>query len=98
MPLDSRMVGQRSEAVTHDIDARWTMAYAAGLGDTLPGYFDTAANDPVLAHPLFPVCLEWQVRIDGRTGNLPWLSRLGVAGCLLLSEENGVRRHLTRLS
>lgn len=75
MPLDSRMVGQRSEAVTHDVDARWTMAYAAGLGDTLPGYFDTTANDPVLAHPLFPVCLEWQVRIDGSSDGIPGLRR-----------------------
>ena len=61
MALDSQLVGERSEAVTHDVDARWTMAYAAALGDTLACYFDTSANEPVMAHPLFPVCLEWQV-------------------------------------
>ena len=32
MPLSSRLVGQKSKAFTHDVDARWIMAYAAGLG------------------------------------------------------------------
>lgn len=33
------------------------MAYAAGLGETDPRYYDTGAG--VLAHPVFPVCYEW---------------------------------------
>jgi acyl dehydratase len=35
------------------------MAYAAGLGETDPRYFDTSRE--LLAHPLFPVCYEWPV-------------------------------------
>jgi acyl dehydratase len=34
------------------------MAYAASLNDQNPLYFDTTAGS-VMAHPLFPVCLEW---------------------------------------
>src|SRR5690606_32006993 len=40
---------------------RWLMAYSAGLGETDPRYFDTAAPGGVMAHPLFPVCYEWPV-------------------------------------
>ena len=41
------------------IDARWLMAYSAGLGETDPRCYDTTAPGGVLAHPLFPVCYEW---------------------------------------
>ncbi|MGE4607536.1 MAG: MaoC/PaaZ C-terminal domain-containing protein [Myxococcota bacterium] len=61
MPLSSRSVGATGEWVSTPIDARWTMAYAAGLGETSPEYTDTAARPDVLAHPLFPVCFEWPV-------------------------------------
>jgi acyl dehydratase len=44
-----------------EIDARWTMAYAAALGDSMPCYMDT--NRGVLAHPMFPVCFEWPVQV-----------------------------------
>jgi acyl dehydratase len=52
--------------MTHHVDARWIMAYAAGLGDRNPCYLDTAANTSVVAHPVFPVCLEWPVILDCR--------------------------------
>ena len=54
-------MGRSGAAISNAIDARWTMAYAAGLGDENPRYLDT--NDPrgVIAHPLFPVCFEWGV-------------------------------------
>ncbi|MGE0621306.1 MAG: MaoC/PaaZ C-terminal domain-containing protein [Pseudomonadales bacterium] len=60
MPLDARMVGESTRTFTHDVDARWLMAYAAGLGDLNPAYLDTQAGT-VIAHPVFPVCLEWPV-------------------------------------
>jgi acyl dehydratase len=59
MPLDSRIVGATLDRTIADIDPRWTMAYAASLGDTLPAYFDTLRPDHLIAHPLFPVCFEW---------------------------------------
>lgn len=40
------------------------MAYAAALGDAMPCYMDT--NRGVLAHPLFPVCIEWPVQVAMR--------------------------------
>jgi acyl dehydratase len=46
------------------IDARWTMAYAACLGDLAPAYLDTRARPDVLAHPLFPVCFEWPLFLE----------------------------------
>jgi len=42
------------------------MAYAAALDDLLPCYMDTRAPDPLLAHPMFPVCIEWPVVIGMR--------------------------------
>jgi acyl dehydratase len=65
MPLNTAMIGASTPAMTHDIDARWIMAYAAGLADQNPRYLDTQAR-PVIAHPVFPVCLEWPVILTSR--------------------------------
>jgi hypothetical protein len=35
MPLSTTMVGASTPPMTHDVDARWIMSYAAGLGDGL---------------------------------------------------------------
>lgn len=59
MPLDSSLVGTKVGPVTAEIDARWTMAYAAGIGDNLPCYIDTRRANGIVAHPVFPVCFEW---------------------------------------
>jgi acyl dehydratase len=37
------------------------MAYAAALGEAGSCYLDTRARPDVVAHPLFPVCIEWPV-------------------------------------
>jgi acyl dehydratase len=66
MPLASDLVGQSAPPIAHDIDARWTMAYAAALGDVLPCYVDTRQPAGVVAHPLFPVCFEWPLIVGGR--------------------------------
>ncbi len=66
MPLASNIVGAALDPVVHEVDARWTMAYAAGIGDTLPCYLDTLRPGGVVAHPLFPVCLEWPAVLAGR--------------------------------
>ena len=59
MPLSTAIVGQRTRPIAHTVDARWIMAYAAALGDLNPRMMDTATYDPVIAHPVFPVCVEW---------------------------------------
>lgn len=64
MPISSDVVGRVGESVVHTIDARWTMAYAACLGDLTPEYLDTRVRPDVLAHPLFPVCYEWPLFLD----------------------------------
>jgi acyl dehydratase len=64
MPLNPALVGRHTRRFRSVADARWLMAYAAGLGDTQPCYFDTTGT--IVAHPLFPVCPEWPVVLDGR--------------------------------
>ena len=58
MPIDYQAIGRSTEFIEHQVDARWLMAYAAGLRDFNAHYLDTEAN-VVCAHPVFPVCLEW---------------------------------------
>ena len=60
VPLSSSIVGIRSSPIGTTVDARWLMAYAAGVGDTDPCLFATEDAAGVVAHPLFPVCVEWQ--------------------------------------
>lgn len=67
MPLHTSMVGSRTTPITHDVDDRWLMAYAAGLHDLNPRYLDTQAHI-VCAHPVFPVCLEWPAILACRDG------------------------------
>lgn len=67
MPLSSAIAGAGSQPVATEIDSRWTMAYAAALGDSLPCYFDTTRADGVIAHPMFPVCFEWPLIVGMRT-------------------------------
>jgi len=60
MPLNAAIVGVSTAPVVHTIDARWLMAYAAGLGEMLPCYLDTRRPAGIQAHPLFPVCVSGQ--------------------------------------
>ncbi|HYN13273.1 MAG TPA: MaoC family dehydratase N-terminal domain-containing protein [Burkholderiales bacterium] len=59
LALDASIVGEETGPVEQTLDARWLMAYSAGLGETDARYYDTAAAQGVIAHPLFPVCYEW---------------------------------------
>ncbi|HTY80721.1 MAG TPA: MaoC family dehydratase N-terminal domain-containing protein [Candidatus Bathyarchaeia archaeon] len=61
LTLSRDIVGASAGPLAHDVDARWLMAYAAGLGETDARYFDTLAPSGPAAHPLFPVCYEWPV-------------------------------------
>ena len=64
MPIDSALVGSSTNIHRHEVDARWTMAYSAALGDTGPHYLDTSGD--VVAHPLFTIAPEWAVHLEGR--------------------------------
>ena len=65
MPLDKKMIGCQTDGVEHWVDERWLMAYAASLADLNPVYMDTSAGK-VIAHPVFPVCLEWPPILNTR--------------------------------
>jgi acyl dehydratase len=66
MPLPSSFIGASSEPRVAEIDPRWSMAYAAALDDLMPCYMDTRDAQKFLAHPMFPVCIEWPVLISMR--------------------------------
>jgi acyl dehydratase len=65
MPLQTELVGQSTSPRYHAVDARWTMAYAAGLQDENPRLRDTT-QARLAVHPLFPVCLEWPSVLESR--------------------------------
>ncbi len=66
MALASSIVNAASEPAASEIDARWTMAYAAALGDSLSAYVDTRRPAEFVAHPMFPVCFEWPLIVAMR--------------------------------
>ena len=59
LSLSRGIVGASTGPFAQEIDSRWLMAYAAGLGETDPRYYDTTAAEGPVAHPIFPVCYEW---------------------------------------
>lgn len=66
LSLSDQILRQAPAEVRHAVDARWLMAFAAGLDDENPAHFDTRAG--LAAHPLFPVCLEWPAVLALREG------------------------------
>ena len=67
MTISSEIVGRVGQSIVHPVDARWTMAYAAGLDDLAPAYLDTRLRGDVLAHPLFSVCVEWPLFLNPKS-------------------------------
>ena len=59
MPLDASPVGETVGRVSVQCDARWLMAYAAGVPDERPELYDARAG--LVTHPLFPVAPEWEL-------------------------------------
>jgi|RhiMethySRZTD1v2_1073278.scaffolds.fasta_scaffold03262_15 acyl dehydratase len=70
MKIPVGLVGTTVGPLTQEIDARWIMAYAAGLGETDPVYLDTLRPDGLVPHPLFPVSYEWPVAVESRARQL----------------------------
>lgn len=66
MAIPVSLVGTTAGPLHHDVDERWTMAYAAALGETAPDYFDTTRPAGIVAHPIFAVCPEWPVIVETR--------------------------------
>ena len=70
LKLPNGLAGVPVGGVETEIDARWPMAYAAGLGDTQAAYLDTLRPGGIVAHPLFPVCYEWPLAVESRARQL----------------------------
>jgi acyl dehydratase len=66
MKIPRGLVGQTLGPLTQEVDARWMMAYAAGLGETDALYLDTLRPGGIAAHPLFAVCYEWPLAVESR--------------------------------
>lgn len=81
MPLHPSVLGASAGRIAVTPDARWTMAYAAGVPDQRPELYDTVTPGAPAVHPLFPVAVEWQLVVAQRsegTGLTPDEVRRGI--------------------
>lgn len=91
--LPAALVDTMAGPLSHEVDARWLMAYAAALGEEDPRYYDTAAATGPLAHPLFPVCYEWPLALQVRArASLAAVAPLGVHATHQLTIHRPPRR------
>ena len=61
-PLNADEVGGLTIANTTLLSARKVMAYASGINDLNPGYFDDTTNDGLYVHPAIAFSLQWNSR------------------------------------
>ncbi len=61
MELTSDFVGGALKEYVCRISARWTMNYAAAIGDSNPLYFNDERPEGIIAPPLFPVAMTWPI-------------------------------------
>lgn len=72
--LTSENVGQYTIAKTFELTPRRIMAYAAGIGDSNPAYFDDLREGGLIGHPFMAYSFEWnsrfmpQVKVNTRAG------------------------------
>lgn len=66
-----QLVGIESKPIAHQIDARWLMAYAAGIGETDALYLDTLREGGIVPHPLFASAYEWPALAAIIAGTVP---------------------------
>ena len=64
MALSSSIVEATLPPLSHRIDERWMMSFAAGVGDARPELIDTARPSGIIAHPLFAIAIEWPSYVD----------------------------------
>ena len=61
MQLTSDFVGASLKEYTCTVNGRWTMNYAAAIGDANPVYFNDERPEGIVAPPLYPVALTWPI-------------------------------------
>jgi acyl dehydratase len=57
--------GEGRTVVEHTVYERYLRAFAAGIGDLSPRLFDLDSPGGIVAHPVYPVCLEWPLVLAG---------------------------------
>jgi acyl dehydratase len=60
--------GEGCVSIEHTVDERRLRAFAAGVGDVSAPLFDLDSPDGIVAHPVFPVVLEWPLVVAGPPG------------------------------
>jgi acyl dehydratase len=60
--------GEDLTSVEHTVDERRLRAFAAGVADVSAPLFDLDSPDGIVAHPIFPVVLEWPLVVAGPPG------------------------------
>lgn len=68
MALSSERTGESTAPSRVVVDRRWTMAFAAAVGETAPAFYDGRGTGGVAVHPVFPVCVDWQTMVSGVPG------------------------------
>jgi len=61
MEISSDFAGTRLKPLTTRLDARDSMKYAASINDNNPCYFDDRRSEGLVAHPLNPVAITWNI-------------------------------------
>ncbi len=59
--LDSALAGTPLKDFTCEVNWRATMNYSAALADNNPRYFDDERPAGIIAHPIFPVAVTWNI-------------------------------------
>jgi acyl dehydratase len=62
------VAGEAVSAVEHTVHERRLRAFAASVGDLSAPLFDLDSPAGIVAHPVFPVCLEWPLVLAGPPG------------------------------
>ena len=60
LTIPAALVGQRTMAITEELTPRICMAFAAGVDDPNPVYFDDTRPEGILGHPGLAFRLQWQ--------------------------------------
>ena len=69
MPINPDTLGARA-SLSQQVDTRWVLSYAAGLGLSDPLFLDDSQPDGPCVVPMFCVCLEWEAALKARNASL----------------------------
>jgi len=69
MPINPDSLGARA-SLSQQVDTRWVLSYAAGLGLSDPLFLDDSQPDGPCVVPMFCVCLEWEAALKARNASL----------------------------